>query len=77
MTTVRMEAVVEIQVADDAEHCAGSCHYGVDENCSLVPDAVGRTTSRESDRTGIGGPDRAYYRCRACLAAERRAKEGR
>jgi hypothetical protein len=69
----RMQAIVEIQIADDGEHCAGSCHYGVDENCSLVPDAVGRTISRERDPFGRN-PDGVYYRCRSCLAAERARK---
>ena len=71
----RLTVQVEILVDDDGEHCAMECRYGQDESCGLMPSASGTPTDREGDRADRGSVGWNYYRCRACLAAERRAKE--
>lgn len=59
---------VEVRVSHDGERCE-DCPFGTDETCGLSPMADGRGVTREHEADG-----RLYYRTRACLAAERKAK---
>lgn len=70
MTMVLIEVITE----EGSDLCGEYCRYGMDETCSLVPMADGRGITRECDPGSYNGS--RYYRTRACLAAEAKAKGG-
>lgn len=68
----RITVPIEIVTTDDGEKCDFICPHYHSGTCSLFQGSGQYSLDLERDTLSFGGS--SHYRCRFCLAAERKAK---